>query len=61
MNKRITFSADSLVDIAVAHYINDYERKNGKKCTKSYAINALIGMGDTARIINKQKEEENHV
>ena len=54
--KRITFTADSLVDVAVAHYIDDYEQKHGKKCTKSYAINALISMGDTLRIMCKNKE-----
>lgn len=54
---RITFKADSLVDIAIAHYMDDYERKYGHKCTKSYAINALIGMGDTMRIMNNQKKE----
>ena len=54
--KRMTFTADSLVDVAVAHYIDDYEQKHGKKCTKSYAINALISMGDTMRIMCKNKE-----
>lgn len=54
---RITFKADSLVDIAIAHYIEDYEHENGKKCTKSYAINALISMGDTMRIMYKNKED----
>lgn len=54
--KRMTFTADSLVDVAVAHYIDDYEQKYGKKCTKSYAINALISMGDTLRIMCKNKE-----
>lgn len=54
--KRMTFTADSLVDVAVAHYIDDYEQKYGKKCTKSYAINALISMGDTLRIMFKNKE-----
>ena len=54
--KRITFTADSLVDVAVTHYIDDYEQKYGKKCTKSYAINALISMGDTLRIMFKNKE-----
>ena len=54
--KRMTFTADSLVDVAVAHYIDDYEQKYGKKCTKSYAINALISMGDTVRIMCKNKE-----
>ena len=54
--KRMTFNADSLVDVAVAHYIDDYEQKHGKKCTKSYAINALISMGDTLRIMCKNKE-----
>ena len=54
--KRMTFNADSLVEIAVAHYIDDYEQKHGKKCTKSYAINALISMGDTMRIMCKNKE-----
>ena len=28
--KRMTFTADSLVDVAVAHYIDDYEQKHGK-------------------------------
>lgn len=54
--KKTTFNADSLVDVAVAHYIDDYEQKYGKKCTKSYAINALISMGDTMRIMCKNKE-----
>lgn len=54
--KRITFKADSLVEIAIAHYIDDYKQKYGKKCTKSYAINALISMGDTMRIMCKNKE-----
>ena len=54
--KRMTFTADSLVDVAVAHYIDDHEQKHGKKCTKSYAINALISMGDTMRIMCKNKE-----
>lgn len=54
--KRMTFTAGSLVDVAVAHYIDDYEQKYGKKCTKSYAINALISMGDTLRIMCKNKE-----
>ena len=54
--KRMTFTADSLVDVAVAHYIDDYEQKHGKKCTKSYAINALISIGDTLRIMCKNKE-----
>ena len=54
--KKTTFNADSLVEIAVAHYIDDYEQKHGKKCTKSYAINALISMGDTLRIMCKNKE-----
>ena len=54
--KKTTFNADSLVDVAVAHYIDDYEQKYGKKCTKSYAINALISMGDTTRIMCKNKE-----
>ena len=54
--KKTTFNADSLVEIAVAHYIDDYEQKHGKKCTKSYAINALISMGDTMRIMCKNKE-----
>lgn len=54
--KKTTFNADSLVDVAVAHYIDDYEQKYGKKCTKSYAINALISMGDTLRIMCKNKE-----
>lgn len=53
---RTTFNADSIVDVAVAHYIDDYEQKHGKKCTKSYAINALISMGDTLRIMCKNKE-----
>lgn len=54
--KKTTFNADSLVDIAIAHYIDDYEQEHGKKCTKSYAINALISMGDTLRIMCKNKE-----
>ena len=54
--KKTTFNADSLVEIAVAHYIDDYKQKYGKKCTKSYAINALISMGDTLRIMCKNKE-----
>ena len=54
--KIMTFTADSLVDVAVAHYIDDYKQKHGKKCTKSYAINALISMGDTMRIMCKNKE-----
>ena len=54
--KKTTFNADSLVDVAVAHYIDDYKQKHGKKCTKSYAINALISMGDTMRIMFKNKE-----
>lgn len=54
--KRMAFTADSLIDVAVAHYIDDYEQKYGKKCTKSYAINALISMGDTMRIMCKNKE-----
>lgn len=53
---RITFKSDSLVDIAIAHYIDDYEQEHGKKCTKSYAINALISMGDTLRIMCKSRE-----
>ena len=28
--KKTTFNADSLVDVAVAHYIDDYEQKYGK-------------------------------
>lgn len=54
--KRITFTAGSLVEIAVEHYMKDYEQKRGKKCTKSDAINALISMGDTMRIMCKNKE-----
>ena len=54
--KRMTFTAGSAAEIAVAHYIDDYEQKHGKKCTKSYAINALISMGDTLRIMCKNKE-----
>ena len=54
--KKTTFNANSLAEIAVAHYIDDYEQKHGKKCTKSYAINALISMGDTMRIMCKNKE-----
>ena len=54
--ERMAFTADSLVDVAVAHYIDNYEQKYGKKCTKSYAINALISMGDTLRIMCKNKE-----
>ena len=54
--KKTTFNADSLVDVAVEHYMKDYEQKHGKKCTKSYSINALISMGDTLRIMCKNKE-----
>ena len=54
--KKTTFNADSLVDVAIEHYMKDYEQKHGKKCTKSYAINALISMGDTLRIMCKNKE-----
>ena len=54
--KKTTFNADSLVEIAIEHYMKDYEQKYGKKCTKSYAINALISMGDTLRIMCKNKE-----
>lgn len=54
--KKTTFNADSLVDIAIAHYMEDYEQEHGKKCTKSYAINALISMGDTMRIMCKSRE-----
>ena len=54
--KRMTFTAGSTAEIAVAHYIDDYEQKHGEKCTKSYAINALISMGDTLRIMCKNKE-----
>ena len=54
--KRMTFTAGSTAEIAIEHYIDDYEQKYGKKCTKSYAINALISMGDTMRIMCKNKE-----
>ena len=54
--KRITFAAGSTAEIAIEHYIDDYKQKHGKKCTKSYAINALISMGDTMRIMCKNKE-----
>ena len=54
--KRITFTAGSTAAIAIEHYMKDYEQKYGKKCTKSYAINALISMGDTMRIMCKNKE-----
>ena len=54
--KKTTVNADSLVEIAIEHYMKDYEQKHGKKCTKSYAINALISMGDTMRIMCKNKE-----
>lgn len=53
---RITFTADSLVEIAIEHCMKDYEQKRGKKCTKSDAINALISMGDTMRIMCKNRE-----
>ena len=54
--KRMTFTAGSTAEIGIEHYMNDYEQKHGKKCTKSYAINALISMGDTLRIMCKNKE-----
>ena len=54
--KRMTFTAGSTAEIAIEHYMKDYEQKYGKKCTKSYAINALISMGDTMRIMCKNKE-----
>ena len=54
--KRMTFTAGSTAEIAIEHYTKDYEQKHGKKCTKSYAINALISMGDTMRIMCKNKE-----
>ena len=54
--KRITFTAGSTAEIAIEHYMKDYEQKYGEKCTKSYAINALISMGDTMRIMCKNKE-----
>ena len=54
--KRMTFAAGSTAEIAIEHYMKYYEQKHGKKCTKSYAINALISMGDTLRIMCKNKE-----
>lgn len=53
--RKITFSPDSIAEIAIANYIDQYEAENGKRCTKSYAINALIGYGDTFRIMLRQK------
>ena len=48
---KITFSADSLAAAAIAHYIDQYAAEHGKRCTKSYAINALISKGDTLRLL----------
>lgn len=54
--KRMTFTTGSTEEIAIEHYMKDYEQEHGKKCTKSYAINALISMGDTLRIMCKNRE-----
>ena len=54
--RKITFSPDSIAEIAIAHYIDQYEAENGKRCTQSYAINALISYGDTFRIMLRQKQ-----
>ena len=54
--RKITFSPDPIAEIAISHYIDQYEAENGKRCTKSYAINALISYGDTFRIMLRQKQ-----
>lgn len=54
--RKITFSADSIAVTAIAHYIDQYEAENGKRCTQSYAINALISNGDTLRLLLRQQQ-----
>ena len=54
--RKITFSAGSVATTAIAHYIDQYEAENGKRCTQSYAINALISNGDTLRIMLLQQQ-----
>lgn len=54
--RKITFSADSIAATAIAHYIDQYEAENGKRCTQSYAINALISNGDTPRLLLRQQQ-----
>ena len=58
--RKITFSPDSIAEIAIAHYIEQYEAENGKCCTKSYAINALISSGDNLRIMFQQHSAHNY-
>lgn len=53
--RKITFSADSIAATAIAHYIDKYEAETGKRCTQSYAINALISKGDTLRLMLPQQ------
>lgn len=53
--RKITFSADSIVTTAIAHYIDQYEAETGKRCSQSYAINALISKGDTLRLMLLQQ------
>lgn len=58
--RKITFSPDSIAEIAIAHYIDQYEAENGKRCTQSYAINALISSGDALRIMFHQHSAHNY-
>jgi hypothetical protein len=57
---KITFSADSIAATAIAHYIDQYEAETGKRCTQSYAINALISKGDTLRLMLQQQPASNN-
>ena len=58
--RKITFSPDSIAEIAISNYIDQYEAENGKRCTQSYAINALISSGDTLRITFQQHSAHNY-
>ena len=58
--RKITFSPDSIAEIAISNYIDQYEAENGKRCTQSYAINALISSGDTLRIMFQQHPAHNY-
>ena len=58
--RKITFSPDSIAEIAISNYIDQYEAENGKRCTQSYAINALISSGDTLRIMFQQHSANNY-
>lgn len=57
---KITFSVDSIAATAIAHYIDQYEAETGKRCTQSYAINALISKGDTLRLMLQQQPASNN-